>query len=395
MIFRLHRVTDVMAWVNGLSLWTMLILALLASPARAMAVPQAPQVPVRGYILMDFQSGYTLAQRNADERLEPASITKLMTAYILYKALEDNTIALTDKIRVSEKAWRMEGSRMFIEVDSWVTLEDLLMGMVVQSGNDATVALAEHMAGSEDAFVSLMNQEAKQLGLSQSHFSNSTGLPDPEHYMTAQDIATLVRAIITEFPEHYERYSIKEYTYNDIRQYNRNRLLWQDETVDGVKTGHTESAGYCLVSSAQRDDMRLISVVLGAEAERNRFSASRSLLNYGFRFFETHRLYSAERALTQVRIWKGQTDNLPLGLAKDLYVTIPKGQYDAMQASMRVNDIVQAPAEKGASFGTVTITLSDETVATSPLIALRDVAEAGFMGRLFDQMRLTLTSLFE
>lgn len=394
--FRRYRMaTADMGARKGVSFWSVVILALLAFPLKAMSQPQAPQVPVRGYILMDFDSGYTLARKNADKRLEPASITKLMTAYILYKALKDGSVALTDKIRVSEKAWRMEGSRMFIEVDTAVPLEDLLMGMVVQSGNDATVALAEHVAGSEDAFVSLMNQEAERLGLDQSHFTNSTGLPHPEHYMTAQDIATLVRAIIAEFPQHYERYSIKEYTYNDIRQYNRNRLLWQDETVDGVKTGHTESAGYCLVSSAERDDMRLISVVLGADAERDRFSASRNLLNYGFRFFETHRLYSANRALTEVRIWKGEADNLPLGLAEDLYVTIPKGQYEQMQASMTVDGTVQAPAAKGAAFGTVSITLNDDTIAAAPLVALRDVTEAGFVGRLLDQMRLTLTSWFQ
>lgn len=372
-----------------------LIVGLLTTSAWAAPVPEAPQLPVRGYILMDFQSGQVLAKLNDDERLEPASITKLMTAYILYQALRDGTVKLTDQVRISEKAWRMEGSRMFVEVDSNVSIEDLLMGMVVQSGNDATVALAEYVAGSEEAFVALMNQEANRLGLSDSHFVNSTGLPDPNHYTTVKDIAILVRALIDEFPEQYERYAIKEFTFNDIRQYNRNRLLWQDETVDGVKTGHTQSAGFCLVASARRDDTRLISVVLGADTERDRFSASQALLNYGFRFFESHRLYAANRALTEVRIWKGAVDTLPLGLVEDLYVAIPKGNYEAMQASMTVSTAVQAPATKGSPYGTVTVALDDKTITEKPLVALRDVEQAGFFGRMVDQIRLSVSSLFE
>ncbi len=372
-----------------------LLLGLLTASAWGAPIPQAPQLPVRGYILMDFQSGQVLAEINGDERLEPASITKLMTAYILYQALQDDTIKLTDQVKVSEKAWRMEGSRMFVEVDTTVSVEDLLMGMVVQSGNDATVALAEHVAGSEEAFVTLMNQQASRLGLAASNFVNSTGLPDPNHYTTVRDIAKLVRALIEEFPEQYQRYSIKEYTFNSIKQYNRNRLLWQDETVDGVKTGHTQSAGFCLVASARRDDMRLISVVLGANTERDRFSASQALLNYGFRFFETHRLYAANRALSEVRVWKGAVNTLPLGLVEDLYVSVPKGSYEAMQASMTVNTTVLAPAEKGTPYGTVTVALDDETLAEEPLVALRDVEQAGFFGRMVDQMRLSVGSLFE
>lgn len=383
-----------MVYFKLLSYWP-LIFGLLTVSAWAAPIPEAPQLPVRGYILMDFQSAQVLAEINGDERLEPASITKLMTAYILYQALRDGTVKLTDQVKISEKAWRMEGSRMFIEVDTMVSVEDLLMGMVVQSGNDATVALAEHVAGSEEAFATLMNQQANRLGLADSRFVNSTGLPDPNHYTTVRDIATLVRALIEEFPDQYERYAIKEYTFNDIKQYNRNRLLWQDETVDGVKTGHTQSAGFCLVASARRDDRRLISVVLGADTERARFSASQALLNYGFRFFETHRLYAANRALTEVRIWKGATDTLPLGLVEDLYVAIPKGSYEAMQASMTVNTAVQAPAKKGAPYGTVTVALDDNIMAERPLVALRDVEQAGFFGRMVDQMRLSVGSLFE
>jgi D-alanyl-D-alanine carboxypeptidase (penicillin-binding protein 5/6) len=384
-----------MVYCKFIYFWVLILGLLTASVWAAPPVPKAPQLPVRGYILMDFQSGQVLAEINGDQRLEPASITKLMTAYILYQALQDDSITLTDQVNISEKAWRMEGSRMFVEVDTTVSVEDLLMGMVVQSGNDATVALAEHAAGSEAAFVALMNQEATRLGLAASHFVNSTGLPDPDHYMTVRDIATLVRALIEEFPEQYERYSIKEYTFNSIRQYNRNRLLWQDETVDGVKTGHTQSAGFCLVASARRDETRLISVVLGADKERDRFSASRALLNYGFRFFETHRLYTANRALTEVRVWKGVASTLPLGLVEDLYVSIPRGSYEAMQASMTVNTTVQAPTQKGAPYGTVTVALDDRTIIEKPLVALRDVEQAGFFGRMVDQMRLSIGALFE
>jgi D-alanyl-D-alanine carboxypeptidase (penicillin-binding protein 5/6) len=383
-----------MVYCRHIYFW-ILILGLLTTSAGAASIPEAPQLPVRGYILMDFQSGQVLAEINGDERLEPASITKLMTAYILYQALQDDTVKLTDQVRISEKAWRMEGSRMFVEVDTTVSVEDLLMGMVVQSGNDATVALAEYVAGSEAAFAALMNQEANRLGLAESHFVNSTGLPDPDHYTTVKDIAILVRALIDEFPEQYERYAIKEYTFNSIKQYNRNRLLWQDETVDGVKTGHTQSAGFCLVASARRDDMRLISVVLGADTERDRFSASQALLNYGFRFFETHRLYAANRALSEVRVWKGVVNTLPLGLVEDLYVAIPRGSYEAMQASMTVNNTVLAPAKKGVPYGTVTVALDDKSITDRPLVALRDVEQAGFFGRMVDQMRLSVGSLFK
>jgi D-alanyl-D-alanine carboxypeptidase (penicillin-binding protein 5/6) len=383
-----------MVYFKLIHCWVLLF-GLLTASAWAAPIPEAPQLPVRGYILMDFQSGQVLAEINGDERLEPASITKLMTAYILYQALRDGTVKLTDQVKISEKAWRMEGSRMFVEVDTMVSVEDLLMGMVVQSGNDATVALAEHVAGSEEAFAALMNQEAARLGLADSNFVNSTGLPDPNHYTTVKDIATLVRALIDEFSEQYERYSVKEYTFNSIKQYNRNRLLWQDETVDGVKTGHTESAGFCLVASARRDDMRLISVVLGADTERDRFSASQALLNYGFRFFETHRLYAANRALTEVRIWKGAVNTLPLGLVEDLYVAIPKGSYEVMQASMTVNTTVEAPAKKGVPYGTLTVALDEEIITKQSLVALREVEQAGFLGRMVDQMRLSLGSLFE
>ncbi|MDX1656546.1 MAG: D-alanyl-D-alanine carboxypeptidase family protein [Candidatus Competibacteraceae bacterium] len=373
-------------------------LALLTVTAWAQSpspTPQPPQLPVRGYILEDFHSGQVLAQMNADERLEPASITKLMTAYVVYQALEEGSINLDDPVTISEKAWRMEGSRMFIEVGTQVPVRELILGMVVQSGNDATVALAEHVAGTEQAFVALMNQQADRLGLTDSHYMNTTGLPHPEHYTTAQDIATLTRALIEDFPDYYRNYAQKEYRYNDITQHNRNRLLWQDESVDGVKTGHTSSAGYCLAASARRGDTRLISVVLGADSEKDRFSASQALLNYGFRFFETYKLYGAGEPLTQIRVWKGQLDELPLGLAEDLYVTIPEGRYQDLQPATRFSGQVEAPIDQGTVLGDVVVSLDDETVAQAPLEALQKVPESGLVGRLMDQSLMLFHSLWE
>lgn len=372
-----------------------LFLGLVWISAGAAPIPQAPEVPVRGYVLQDFHSGMILAEMNGDESMEPASITKLMTAYLIYQALEKGDIKLSDQVPISENAWRMGGSRMFVEVGSQVSVEDLLMGMVVQSGNDATVALAEYLAGSEEAFVTLMNQEAVRLGLANTHYTNSTGWPNPDHYTTPRDIATLTRIIIKEFPEYYALYEVRSFAYNNITQHNRNRLLWQDESVDGVKTGHTKAAGYCLAASAKRGDMRLISVVLGAANEKDRFSASQALLNYGFRFYETHKLYDASTPLAQARVWKGEVDELPLGLAEDLYVTIPKGRYEDMNASLRVNASIEAPASQGAAFGKVTVTLGADTMTSVPLVALRSVAEAGFLGRVWDQMLLTVYALFE
>lgn len=378
-------------------LFSLLLLGLsgLAHAQEAMPIPQAPQVPVNSYILMDFHSGAVLSEMDSDKPMEPASITKLMSAYVIYKSLAEGGLQLTDQVTISEKAWRTEGSRMFVEVGKKVPVDDLIMGMVVQSGNDATVALAQHIAGTESAFAALMNQQAARLGLTNSQFVNSTGLPHPDHYTTARDIATLVRAVIRDFPVEYERYSVRSFTYNDITQHNRNRLLWQDDSVDGVKTGHTSSAGYCLAASALRGDMRLISVVLGADNEKDRFRASQALLNYGFRFFETHKLYGANDPLTEARIWKGELDKLPLGLAKDLYVTIPRGQHQDMNASLRVNTDIQAPVSQGTPFGNVTVTLRDATVAQVPLVALRDVAEGGLVGRVVDQALMFFNSWFE
>lgn len=371
-----------------------LLLLGLSFSAWAETIPDPPQLPVHSYVLMDYHSGKILVESHSDERAEPASITKLMTGYVIYGNLREGHVKLDDQVTISEKAWRTEGSRMFVNVGTKVPLEDLLLGMIVQSGNDATVALAEHVAGSESAFADLMNQQAAKLGLTNSHFINSPGLPDPNHYTTARDIALLLRAIIKEFPEDYKRYSVREYTYNNITQPNRNRLLGLDDSVDGGKTGHTKPAGYCLAVSAQRGDMRLISVVLGAKTERERVSATQTLLNYGYRFFESRKLYEANKPLTEARIWKGKENKLPLGLSEDLYVTTPKGRAQEVTTALKVNPLIEAPVQKGAPFGSVVATLGADTLSDTPLVALQDVAEAGFFGRLWDQIVRFFSSLF-
>jgi D-alanyl-D-alanine carboxypeptidase (penicillin-binding protein 5/6) len=282
--------------------------------AAPLPIPKPPATGAKAYILQDYDSQRIVAEKDSDQSIEPASITKLMTAYAVFMELKSGNISLEDSVTISEKAWRTPGSRMFIEVGKQVSVEDLLKGMIIQSGNDATVALAEYIAGSEDTFAALMNRHAEELGLTGSHFMNSTGLPDAEHYMSARDIALLAGQLIREFPEYYQWYSQKEFTFNDITQYNRNKLLWRDASVDGVKTGHTDSAGYCLVTSAKQGDMRLISVVLGTDSENARADASQALLNYGFRFFETHKLYDGGNQLATSRIWKGETESVSLGI---------------------------------------------------------------------------------
>lgn len=364
------------------------------SPAGAQSIPALPELPVRSYILIDAYSGQTLAEMNGDERMEPASITKLMTGYILYRRLQEGVAKLDDLVTISEKAWRMEGSRMYVELGSQVPVKDLLLGMVVQSGNDATLALAEYVAGSESAFVELMNQQAAQLGLVNSHFMNSEGLPDPNHYMSARDIATLGRAIIRNFPEYYNGYSIREFTYNKIKQQNRNRLLWQDSSVDGLKTGHTSSAGYCLVASARRGDMRLIAVVLGAKTEKDRFRATQELLNYGFSFFETRKIYNANESLTEARVWKGDRNHLPAGVVGGFYVTLPKGRTADLKTAIEVKPDLMAPVRQGDPVGEVTATLADQVINKAPLTALENVNEAGLLGRLWDGLILMILSLF-
>ncbi len=341
-------------------------------------VPAPPEVAAKNYILVDFASGKVLAEKKPNTQIEPASITKLMTAYVVYKEIEEGRLSLDDMVDISEKAWRMGGSRMYLEVGSSVSVDDLLKGLVVQSGNDASVALAEHIAGTEGAFVQLMNQHAAALGMDKTNFVNSTGWPDKKHLTTARDIATLASAIISEFPEQYSRYAEKEFTYNDIKQYNRNKLLWRDESVDGMKTGHTESAGYCLVSSALRADMRLISVVLNTNSKKARASVSQAVLNYGFRFFESHTLYTAGEVLSRTRVWKGEMENLSVGLADDLAISIQRGAYDDLSPVMEIDKNIEAPISLGQQVGVVKISLDGEILATVPLVALETIDKGSF-----------------
>ncbi|MCG6970789.1 MAG: D-alanyl-D-alanine carboxypeptidase [Gammaproteobacteria bacterium] len=356
----------------------------------AQLVPDPPAIDADGYFLMDFDSGQVLAERKADQRMEPASLTKMMVSYIVAEELALGAIKPQDMVTVSEKAWRMTGSRMFIEVGDKVSIEELNKGMIVQSGNDATIALAEHIASSEESFVALMNQHAQRLGLNDTHFANATGLPNPEHYSTPRDLALLGKALIRDHPEEYKLYSIKSFKYNKIKQNNRNTLLWKNDAVDGIKTGHTESAGFCLVASAMQDNMRLISVVLGTKSKKARSTESNKLLNYGYRFYETHKLYGANQPLTKVRIWKGESEELPLGLNEDLYITIPKGQYKNLDASMSINAEIIAPAEKGRTYGTVNIVLGDKNYAVRKLIALSDVGPGTFWQNIVDSIKLAI-----
>lgn len=360
----------------------------LNAATAATPVPQAPAIHARAYLIEDFYSDQAIAEKNADQRVEPASITKLMSAYVIFQEIRNGTLSLGDKVRISEKAWRTPGSRMFVEVGTQVPVADLIKGMIIQSGNDATVALAEKVAGTEASFASLMNLHAKRLGMTGSHFVNSTGLPDPQHYTTARDIARVARALITEFPEYYQWYSQRQFSYNGITQYNRNKLLWRDESVDGIKTGHTDSAGYCLVTSAQRNGMRLITVVLGTRSEEARADASQALLNYGFRFFETHKLYDANSRLASAKVWKGAVDSVDVGLSDALYVTIPRGQYRNLDATMQIRDQILAPVDEQAVLGQVLIRLGDNLVAEKDLVALRSVEEGSFWQRIVDEALL-------
>jgi D-alanyl-D-alanine carboxypeptidase (penicillin-binding protein 5/6) len=359
-----------------------------SSWAAAKPIPDPPTLNASSYFLVDFDSGRVLAEKDPDKHIEPASITKLMTAYLVDKAIADGDITLDEKVTISEKAWRMKGSKMFVEVGKQVAVEDLLKGLIIQSGNDASVALAEHIAGSESAFAGYMNHQAQLLGMQNTNFVNATGWPHEDHYSSARDIAILTGAVIRDFPESYRHYREREYTFNKIRQFNRNRLLWRDETVDGVKTGHTESAGFCLVASAQRDDMRLISVVLGADSDKARTQSSQSLLNYGFRFYETHKLYRADEVLKTARIWYGGQEQVSLGVGKDIHITIPRGRYRDLDASMEVDREIAAPVTRGQQLGQVNIKLDDELMLSEDIVAMQDVAEGSFFVRAMDSIKL-------
>jgi len=359
-----------------------------SAAAPATPLPPPPELKARSFILVDSNSGRVLAALDPDSRQEPASLTKLMSAYAVFHALSEGRIKLTDMVTISESAWRQEGSRMFIEVGKQVSVEDLVQGMIVQSGNDATVALAEHVAGTEATFVQMMNAYAKQLGMTGSHFTNAAGMPDPDHYMTARDSATLTRALINHYPDYYKWYSQKEYTWNGITQPNRNGLLWRDPTVDGVKTGHTESAGYCLITSAKRDGMRLVSVVLGTDSMRAREDASAALLGYGYNFFESKRIYGAGQPLTTVRVWKGAQPEVGLVLHEDLYVTGRRGQAGSVQAEFELPARLVAPLTAAGSVGKASIVMDGQPVATYDLYPAQDVAAGGIFRRAIDTVRL-------
>jgi len=360
----------------------------------AQIVPSAPQLAAKSYMLMDAASGEVLVEHNGDERLPPASLTKLMTAYIATLEIQKGQISDSDMVTVSEKAWRTGGSRMFIQVNTQVSVDDLLHGIIIQSGNDASVAMAEHIAGSEEAFADLMNSTAQRLGMTNSHFMNATGLPDPDHYSSANDMAKLARAIIYEDPAHYAIYAQKEFFWNNIKQPNRNLLLWRDKTVDGLKTGHTEEAGYCLVASAVRDNMRLISVVFGTDSEQARAAETQKLLTYGFRFFETRTFYRKGTELAQAQVWKGQQDKLKAGLAQDLTMTLPRGQAEKLQAVMSFNSTLTAPIQQGDVIGKVEVKLDDKVVRSTDLVALETIEEGGLFRRFWDSIRLFFYSLF-
>jgi D-alanyl-D-alanine carboxypeptidase (penicillin-binding protein 5/6) len=337
---------------------------------------------------MDFHTAELIAESNSDSIVEPASITKLMTSYVVFHALNEGLISLDDNVRVSEKAWRTGGSRMYIEVGTEVSVEDLLRGMIIQSGNDASIALAEHVAGSEESFVSLMNEYAQALGMENSHFENATGLPADGHVTTARDSAKIARAIIEEFPDYYDLYAEREYTYDEIRQPNRNGLLWRDDSVDGLKTGHTEAAGYCLVSSAARDSMRLIAVVMGAPSADSRLDSSQALLNYGFRFYETRKLFSGGDEVSQSRVWKGASEVVSVGVSDDIYVTAPRGRDDALAANAQLEKQLVAPVAPGEVVGTLEISYDGTLKRTVPLITLGNVAEGSLWKRVVDGVEL-------
>lgn len=363
------------------------------SPAVPHVIPSAPNIQAKAYILVDQNSGKTIASIDPESRIEPASLTKIMTGYVVISELRNGTIQMEDEVTISTKAWQMPGSRMFIEVGKKVTVQDLIKGMVIQSGNDASVALAEHVAGSEGVFAELMNRYAQSLGMTDTHYVNATGLPHPDHYTTAKDLATLTKALIEQFPEEYKWYAEKKFTFNGITQYNRNKLLWQDASVDGLKTGHTESAGYCLVTSAEREDMRLISVLLGADSAKQRVQESQKLLNYGFRFFETHKLYEPDQRLNDVRIWEGKQDTLALGLSEALYITIPRGQYKNLVIESSIDPKITAPVQKGQALGKLFISFNNEVLVERPLVALNDMEEGSFFKKIFDQVKQLLNSL--
>jgi D-alanyl-D-alanine carboxypeptidase (penicillin-binding protein 5/6) len=379
-----------------------LVLALLAIfstnllLAAAAIIPRAPEIAATSYILLDAKTGHIIVEQNADEALPPASLTKIMTAYIAVEEILSGNLRLDDEVHISEKAWRMEGSKMFVGVNTRVSVGDLLRGIIIQSGNDASVAIAEHIAGSEEAFADMMNQYSEVLGLTSSFFMNSSGLDTELYYntMSARDLAILARATITRHGQYYPIYAEREFTYNDIRQSNRNTLLFRDRNVDGMKTGWTDAAGYCLVASAERDGMRLISVVMGTASEEARAIQTQKLLTYGFRYFETHKLYDANQILTNVPVFSGKQNAVDLGISEEVYITIPRGQAEAMTATVDVDEIIRAPLDKSQVMGVVRVVLNNDILYHGDVIAMQEVERGGMLKRFIDWLSLFFSDLF-
>ena len=367
-------------------------LAAAAHSAEPMPVPAAPIIGAKSYLLIDARTGHELASLNPDTQLAPASLTKLMTTYVVFAALKQEQMRLEDEVTVSEKAWRTQGSRMFIEVGTRVSIEDLMAGMIVQSGNDASVALAEHVAGSESVFAELMNQYAAKLGMLSSHFVNATGRPAEGHVTTARDLTTLARALVQDFPEYYGRWhSMKEFTYNGIKQNNRNSLLWRDDSVDGLKTGHTDDAGYCLVASAERDGMRIISAVMGTSSTKARTDGSQALINYGYRFFETRLLFKAGEEIATTRVWKSANESSSLGVLEDLYITVRRGSYDKLESSLDIPAIIEAPIAAGQPVAELKVRFGEEELLRTSLRALNDNP----LGSVWQRARDSVSLWFE
>ena len=364
--------------------------------AASSIIPRPPEIAATAFILMDARTGHVIVEQDADESLPPASLTKIMTAYIAMEEIQTGNLSLRDMVHISEKAWRTEGSKMFVGVNTEVSVEDLLRGIIIQSGNDSSVAVAEHIAGSEEAFADMMNQYAQVLGLQNSFFMNASGLDTEQYYnrMSARDLALLARATIYNHSQFYTLYSEREFTYNDIRQPNRNTLLFRDRNVDGLKTGYTEAAGYCLVTSAERDDMRLIAVVMGTASEEARAVETQKLLTYGFRYYETHRLYSANQTLANVPVYSGKQNAVDLGIADEVYITIPRGQAEEMTAAMNVDEVIRAPLDQGQIMGTVTVVLQDDLLYQGNVIAMQSVEQGGILKRFIDWLSLFFTNLF-
>lgn len=368
---------------------------LLSLPLTALAaIPKPPAINAKGYILMEAVSGNVIAEENADEQLAPASLTKVMTDYIAAYEIEKGRLSLDDSINVSVKAWKMGGSRMFIKEGNQVPVEDILKGIIIQSGNDAAVALAEHIAGGESAFADIMNEHAKRLGMKNSNFANATGWPDEAQYSSPRDMALLTQALIQDYPENYQLYSEKYFTYGGIRQPNRNLLLWQDSSVDGVKTGHTDAAGYSLISSAERNGLRLIAVVMGASSEQARANESQKLLRYGFRNFDNYTPFTPEDTVTTVDVWFGEKNTVALGVAEPFAIMIPKGSEDDLTLDLDFDQHVRAPFQKGDVIGEMSLKLEDNTLAKAPLVAQQDVAQAGIFKRLWHHLVLLVKGFF-